>query len=531
MKLQAGIYLRISQDRDGKAAGVERQEKECRALAERLGWEVPEGRVYCDNDISATSGKRRPQWERLLKDIETGEIDGLLAYSSSRLYRRPAQLLPLIDLVKEREKAKSPFKIDTCVSGTIDLTTADGRMIAGLLALIDQAEAEKIGERVAGTKRTQREKGMLNGGGPRPFGYDRIRDADGNIIKHAGLKLNVEEVALIKEAAARIVAGESLYRITMDFNTRGLTTASGGRWKPTHLRRTLVGNNPDGMKRQSLLLLGGANWPAILTADEARAVRAAIDANKAPARSNGGNRKYVLSGLVFCRACGSKMLGSAGAYRCFPLVGGCGKTSITTARQLEHLVDEEIDRMRDRGLAVDPAAAPNVTDADPEARDAALAELAEIEARISEVEAAVADGTLKPAPGQRILDDIESRRAAAAEEFGTLVVSESPFGGWDFEATEDLYARWDAGELTDTEVEDLNQMFRAFVSKVVIGPRGPDAIRGSFDPSRVELIPSERLAEAANTFFKLHGHRSGELVKGCVACKPKTRRASKKVKV
>ena len=85
--------------------------------------------------------------------------------------------------------------------------------------------------------------------------------------------------------------------------------------------------------------------------------------------------------------------------------------------------------------------------------------------------------------------------------------------------------------MTDTEVEDLNQMFRAFVSKVVIGPRGPDAIRGSFDPSRVELIPSERLAEAANTFFKLHGHRSGELVKGCVACKPKTRRASKKVKV
>ena len=58
----AAIYVRISRDRNGDCLGVERQEQECRTLAERLGWTVTE--VYSDNDISAFSGRRRPDYER-----------------------------------------------------------------------------------------------------------------------------------------------------------------------------------------------------------------------------------------------------------------------------------------------------------------------------------------------------------------------------------------------------------------------------------------------------------------------------------
>ena len=54
----AAVYVRITQDRGGAGLGVERQEQECRALAQRLGWKVTE--VYCDNDLSAFSGRRRP---------------------------------------------------------------------------------------------------------------------------------------------------------------------------------------------------------------------------------------------------------------------------------------------------------------------------------------------------------------------------------------------------------------------------------------------------------------------------------------
>lgn len=61
----AAIYARISSDKSGQSAGVERQEADCRALASRLGLTV--SHVLVDNDISAYSGKPRPQYKRLLE--------------------------------------------------------------------------------------------------------------------------------------------------------------------------------------------------------------------------------------------------------------------------------------------------------------------------------------------------------------------------------------------------------------------------------------------------------------------------------
>src|SRR2546427_8315933 len=38
--VQAGIYVRISHDPDHNELGVQRQEKDCRALAKRHGWSM-----------------------------------------------------------------------------------------------------------------------------------------------------------------------------------------------------------------------------------------------------------------------------------------------------------------------------------------------------------------------------------------------------------------------------------------------------------------------------------------------------------
>src|SRR6478736_4372336 len=84
--LPAAIYCRISRDREGAGLGVERQEADCRALAERLGWEV--AAVFVDNDISAYSGARRPQYDLMLAAVREGEIKGIVAWHPDRLHRR-----------------------------------------------------------------------------------------------------------------------------------------------------------------------------------------------------------------------------------------------------------------------------------------------------------------------------------------------------------------------------------------------------------------------------------------------------------
>ena len=72
------IYARMSDD---DAPGLERQVKLCRDLAARLGLEP--GELFADNDRSATSGKVRPAFERLLAAPKAG----ILAWHPDRLIR------------------------------------------------------------------------------------------------------------------------------------------------------------------------------------------------------------------------------------------------------------------------------------------------------------------------------------------------------------------------------------------------------------------------------------------------------------
>jgi site-specific DNA recombinase len=72
--LPVALYCRISRDREGAGLGVERQEADCRALADRLGWEV--AGICVDNDVSAYSGAPRPQYRAMLDAVRAGEVKG-----------------------------------------------------------------------------------------------------------------------------------------------------------------------------------------------------------------------------------------------------------------------------------------------------------------------------------------------------------------------------------------------------------------------------------------------------------------------
>ena len=82
MTVPAGIYLRISRDSERLGLGVKRQRGDCEKLVKRLGWEV--GGIYEDNDVSATNGKPRPAYVRMMQDVERGqrtEVSYLLGHA------------------------------------------------------------------------------------------------------------------------------------------------------------------------------------------------------------------------------------------------------------------------------------------------------------------------------------------------------------------------------------------------------------------------------------------------------------------
>lgn len=112
----AAIYARISSDIAGTGAGVKRQVEDCRKLAASLGW--PVAGEYTDNDISATSGKRRPDYQRMLADLADGTVDAVIVYHIDRLTRRPIELEEFLTVVDQAKVRHVRF-----VTGDADIQT------------------------------------------------------------------------------------------------------------------------------------------------------------------------------------------------------------------------------------------------------------------------------------------------------------------------------------------------------------------------------------------------------------------------
>ncbi len=313
---RVAIYARISEDRESDERGVDRQIEDCRAKAAALGLEVIEP-PFVDNDISASerSTKARPQYEAMLERARMGEFGTILAYSNSRLTRRPLEFEALIKL-----SASHGTVIRTVVSGDDDLATADGQFVARVKAAADAAEAARIAERVKRAVDQRKKLGEYHGSSA-PFGYRIVLQKDRASVG-ADLVSDDVEVSMIREAVTRLLdAHDSLYSIVRDWNAAGRRTRSGTPWRHGVLRKALT--NPalvartrpivDRARRAPQALVGyPARWEPILDDDTFAALtRRLIDPTRFQSNPTGSRAsKYSLAGgLTVCGRCGKSLYG------------------------------------------------------------------------------------------------------------------------------------------------------------------------------------------------------------------------------
>ncbi|HEX6492074.1 MAG TPA: recombinase family protein, partial [Candidatus Dormibacteraeota bacterium] len=209
----AAIYARISSDPDGTRMAITRQIEDCRAFAQRRRWQVAD--VYVDDDVSAYSARRRPEYSRMLDDLGAGRVDGVIVYHLDRLHRRPRELEDFLDVC-----TRAGVRDMACVTGEIDLATHDGQFHARILGAVSRKESDDKSRRISRKHLEIARAGRVSGGGARPYGYaeDRV-----TIVR--------EEAAVIREMAQRILAGDSLRSVATDLNERGVPTVSGGEWR------------------------------------------------------------------------------------------------------------------------------------------------------------------------------------------------------------------------------------------------------------------------------------------------------------
>ncbi|SFS15716.1 Site-specific DNA recombinase [Agrococcus baldri] len=453
---QAAIYCRISMDRTGESAGVERQEADCRQLADRLGLTI--GQVYVDNDISATSGKERPAFERMLGDRPAAVV----TWAQDRLLRLSADLEKVISL---------NIPVHMVTQGSLDLATPAGRAVARTVAAWSTFETEQKGlrQRAANVQRAKQGK-------PAPsVGYGYRRDGDGLVIVD-------DQAAVVREVARRVLEGEPLRSIAADLNARGIEsprrTTGSGIWTGTTLRQMILRESLAGLRRYRGETVGAGLWEPIITPDDHERIVAVLND---PARAKhyaGRAPKHLLAGIAECGKCGARMKRSPGrmtttksgtkrqpaAYSCAACYGVRRKQST-----VDELVTAVLLARLERPDALDLFRQGD-DDAATEARDA----IAAIDARLSNAADAYAAGALELDQLTRITAQLRADRDAHAATVARSLPAALPADLIGPQVAE----RWASKSI------DVQRLVLSSVLRVTILPAGSGR---DFDPASVRI--------------------------------------------
>jgi DNA invertase Pin-like site-specific DNA recombinase len=522
------LYERISRDREGRELGVELQHNGLISVIEKDPTLVIVD-SYRDNDIGASkhSKKKRPQYDRLLRDARSDPGSIIYAYTSARLTRRPREHEDQIELA---ETAAIEYRFIR--SPSFNLNTADGRAVARTLAAWDAAEAERDAERVIDSKVGKRKTGEFMGG-QRAFGYERhgmrirerearwIRDGAEHLLSGRSLRSLVakwdehcppctwsrpmlaelvaktpsnerpDEAALIYEAVERMYAPppsgrdiQSPREVVWEFADRGIPIIR-GHWHRLSVRNIML--NPrnagivlvnDGSDR----VLTTAQWPAIISEDTWRALRAKLnDPERITARA--GNNPQLGNGVYRCGNCGAlmmtgKSMAPKGAYRTYRCRAGAHMSIATHIA--DRVVNEAVRRiLREQGA--------KLVQSHPEVDVAGLRRRAtELRVLIDECADAYAKELIALREMLRAIEPLKVKLAAVDYELGT-VASTSPLLGVADAA--DPVAAYD----TITDIEYRRAIVQSLMTVTIIPsrdvqrPAGMTRLKG-FD-LRVQLTP------------------------------------------
>lgn len=338
-------YVRLSILKDDQTS-TRRQAKGCRELARIRGF-GDEIEVYEDIGSAWKEGVARPAYDRLIADIEAGLVGIVLIWKIDRLGRNLIEIMRFVKVCQKHD-----VKV-VSLNDPFDMTSPIGMAIIGMLAIFAQLESDTIALRVKNAKEAIALAGGEHGGGHRRFGRHRLgkdrRDDDGLITPCPSCgTLDVEgicpvEADMIRDAAARVLTGESIPTLVREWQARGVKTPTGREWSVQLLGLLLTAPHLAGLRVHHGEVVADAQWDPIIDRPTHHALTLrATSRSRPPAR-----RSYLLTGGIL--RCGRKRCGKplvahrqkgVRRYECAPPTGGgCGSLVITAEAVDDHVTE------------------------------------------------------------------------------------------------------------------------------------------------------------------------------------------------
>lgn len=291
--------------------------------------------VYADRGFSGRNTKR-PEFQRLMKDVREGKIGRIVVYKIDRFSRS------LMDFANAWDILSSHHVDFVSVNEKFDTSTPIGKAMLFILMVFAQLERETIAERVTDNYYARAKQGSWMGG-PAPYGYSIGRlEAAGRSIPTLYPNGNMSVV----ERIFRIYAKEnvSLGELAGILNQEGIHGVQRNTWNNVTLARLmhnpayvkadadiyayyknlgvklnaslteftgvyagmLVGKRGASTRQRKLIQEATfviANWPGSIESEYWLACQAKLAENQ-QIKNTGKGRHTWLSGLLRCGQCG-----------------------------------------------------------------------------------------------------------------------------------------------------------------------------------------------------------------------------------
>jgi DNA invertase Pin-like site-specific DNA recombinase len=342
------IYARLSYAANGETVKVDDQVEMGLEALERRGAVL--GEAFRDNSLSAWQpGVVRPEWETLMRRLETGASQGVWVYDLTRFSRKVIEGERLVELAAKGIRVWA-------MAGEYDLTTADGRRHFRESMVAAAAESDKISERVKRGKLRRARKGRHHGGG-RGYGMPGNQRPGpnwepGDARDTVSEQQLAAEHEVIRECFTRILSGEGVSTVVRDLTGRGVVGVTGSPFTRSSLERMLRRPAVIGMVDHHGEIMGErVGVEPIVPVEEWQRLCALLDSRKL-GRPPG--MVHLLSGVMACGGCGMPLSGNnrphlpaypdgsvRREYRCLRNADrqGCGKIHIE-AQPTEQAVAE-----------------------------------------------------------------------------------------------------------------------------------------------------------------------------------------------
>lgn len=397
--LMSAGALTPEEAKEKERKGVLKQREDLAALAANLGVPVV---WYEDNNLSAFKRRvKRKDFERMLNDLgTTGVRGGILAVDIDRLTRQNRDLERVIDIY---EGAKQKLGFVTLSGQNFDLSTPDGRFSARIMVSVANKASEDMSRRLKREMLRKAREGEVSGG-HRPFGWEEDRKT-----------ARPREAEMVSQQTEAGINGDSVATVTRRFKEAGFVGRTGKPYDRTAVRRIMLSPRNAGVRLyqgeplkddEGQYIVG--DWDALIPLESWEALREKWGAHQGAGQSREYRTTTLLSGILRCGACGTRMVAANSAskypkYRCAEGAGGCGNISTTrnkTDEVIRKLVSEYLEQAA-ANLSLAQETEEKEWEKEPE--------LAENEAELAKIKSMYSAGEIKASTYAIMLDDLEGK--------------------------------------------------------------------------------------------------------------------------